>query len=542
MGWGPKELWSCGSVKIATRRCFRHTCNRDLARCYPGISFQFYSVRIEICRYRKYTPHEASSSGTGLLFWSVVVKTQTRRKPRHWIIRRRRMELCRRNMIVRTHHAKRKGLLLRFFTLIVIIGLALFILASTDIPKRDKNYNLEYHHFVQAKALFNSDSTNENEVNRSSYARSHWVNNDKSRDFNNNLFTRKTFTSQVNESIVLPIIQSSCSQFNFSIALPVLEPNFSHREKDLFLLILIMSGVGKTSFLDQRNAIRRTWLKSAGISKKWKHVFLLGRSNNPKIDSEIKREALFHNDILMFNSTDNYQNLITKVFSGFRWAFMQVKTRFILKADDDVYIRIPHLISWLNESGSDCFYGGHVYRSGAQVRRFSDPKLGMENAVNLDCYAEKSFPPYSAGPFYVISSNIVPSLFQSMRKWKVFPVEDAYIGVLANAGDVKPVKIPGFRVDHNNNTYHHNCLWASSIAIGHRFNAHHLHYLQSKLQETEELKLSRIYYLCLLHEIIMCIWIVALHLALLVTVIVVVLYTVVIFRPYFRKLYGNYLN
>lgn len=424
-----------------------------------------------------------------------------------------------------------KGTLLKLFTLIAIIGVELVILASFYIPKRDvanENFYLQYDQFVHEKGTTDDDkSSNEGGANLASRSQLNY--GGKSSDFKDN-FVRKSI--RVEDSTALPKIRSSCSQFNFSFASPVLEPTFSDRENNLFLLILIISGAGKTSFLDQRNAIRRTWAMNTPNNswKKWKHVFLLGRSNNAAIESEIRREALLHNDILVFNSTDNYQNLIIKVFSGFRWAFMRAKPRFILKADDDVYIRVPLLVSWLNESGSDMFYGGYAYGGGAPVRRNN----GLANIVTPDCYPEERFPPYNAGPFYVISSNTIPSLLESMRTWRVFPVEDAYMGLLAKTSNITPVRIPGFVLD-DNITYHENCIWSSSVAFGHHFDSLHLHYLQSKMRETEELQLSRIYVLCVLHQTVVFIGMVLLHLALMISVVVAVVYAMVVLQPYFRK-------
>ena len=134
----------------------------------------------------------------------------------------------------------------------------------------------------------------------------------------------------------------------------------------------------------------------------------------------------------------------------------------------------------------------YVYNR-ALVRRFADKQNA--NAVARDCYPEKRFPHYSAGPFYAISSCILLSLFQSMRTWQVFPVEDAYLGVVAKANNVKPVTIPEFQVDEVM-IYHDNCLWASVIAAGHHFNVSHLHYVNAKVWEVEQLGLSPIYHHC----------------------------------------------
>ena len=429
----------------------------------------------------------------------------------------------------------RRGQLVGLFALTVIIGVELLVLTSFYIPKlnnKTRNYSLHHDQFTYGKDNLNLDG---NDSNKNGTGGNSWIYSSKSRNINDDLFASASNASHIKDSILLPMIRSSCSQFNFSFAAPIVEPRFSDLENNIFLLVLIVSGVGRTSFLDQRNAIRGTWLMNARNmnSLKWKHVFLLGTSNDPAIDLEVQREAHFNNDILVLTSTDNYLNLIIKVLSGFRWAYMQIKPRFILKADDDVYIRIPHLITWLSKSeNGKFFYGGYVYEDGAKVRRRSSTELG--NTLSLDCYPEERFPAYSAGPFYVISSMAIPALFQGMRRRKVFPVEDAYMGLLASTSKIKPVTIPGFQLD-DNVTYHKNCLWASKIAFGHHFDSAHLYYLRTKLLEVEELQLSQNFSICMSHQLVMTLCKVLLYLTLLLSVIVAVLFFAIMFLPYFTK-------
>ena len=89
-----------------------------------------------------------------------------------------------------------------------------------------------------------------------------------------------------------------------------------------------------------------------------------------------------------------------------------------------MYIRLPRLMSWLNESKRRNFYGGDINRArvlspgwlsnkGPPVRRKLDTQV---NAITRDCHMEDYFPPYSAGPFYVLSANTISSLFQNMSR------------------------------------------------------------------------------------------------------------------------------
>ena len=81
------------------------------------------------------------------------------------------------------------------------------------------------------------------------------------------------------------------------------------------------------------------------------------------------------------------------------------------------------------------------------------------------------------------------------------------MGVPARASGLKPVEIPGFKVDNNQeiisrgNFFSCNkCTWAWLIALGHNFSSSQLYYIRNKLQETDQLHLSRKFLLCLAHE------------------------------------------
>lgn len=302
---------------------------------------------------------------------------------------------------------------------------------------------------------------------------------DKSADFMQNLTRYSSFKN----------IRTQCSQLTFSFVSHITQPHLDDWNTDLFLLVLITSGV-KNSYVTRRNRVRNTWGSEANhpASKDWRRVFLLGRTQA----IEIQQEASVFNDILELNMTDNYDNLVIKVFSGLLWSITHINPRFILKADDDVYVRIPYLISWLESYGSDKLYGGHVIPDGARVNR----SVTWKNRVLKDCLAEDVYPPYCSGPFYVISSNILPLVFQSVRKWTAFPAEDAYLGILARDNGIKPVSITGF--DLRKLADYGTCNWASAIALGHRFDLLELLYVEKKLQETS--RLSSDYYKCLLDD------------------------------------------
>ena len=296
---------------------------------------------------------------------------------------------------------------------------------------------------------------------------------DKSADFFQNSTRYSSFMD----------ICTQCSQLTFSFVSHITQPHFHERNTKVFLLVLIPSGVN-TSYVIGRNNIRDTWGNEANhpASKDWRRIFVLGRTQA----IEIQQEAAVFNDILVLNMTDSYRNLVIKVLSGLLWSIGNLNPRFILKADDDVYVRVPYLISWLEKYGSDQFYGGSVIPHGKRLKK-------SKNRVLKDCFAEDFYPPYCSGAFYVVSSNILPSLFESVRKWTAFPVEDAYLGILARENGIKPVSITGFNFKKLIKNYG-TCNWASAIAFGHRFDLLQLRYVEKKLRETS--RLASDYYKC----------------------------------------------
>lgn len=401
------------------------------------------------------------------------------------------MKLCRRSLITNTScRASRKWQLRRLLSLKSLVAVGIIALCYLYFPKRATSSE------PKSSSSHTDHSLKHYQTREGENAASDTEDADQ----------HVTAKSAKEHRRFIPNIHTTCSQFNFSFSSVIVEPDLADQDSNLLLFILIASGVGRKSFLEKRNAIRSTWLgkNNNRFLYTWRHVFMSGRSRDRELDTETRREALRYNDILLLNATDNYQNLIIKVLSGFRWVFERAKPRFILKADDDVYIRLPQLMSWLSEPGIDNLYGGVVNRlgrwfyrnQGPSVRRQLDTQL---NALTLDCFPEDNFPPYPAGPFYVISSNSIPSLFQNIKKWKVFPVEDAYMGVLARASGLEPVDVPGFRFDSNLFS-HHKCTWASTVALGHNFTRTHLHYIHNKLLETDKLQLSPHFILCVAHE------------------------------------------
>ena len=332
-------------------------------------------------------------------------------------------------------------------------------------------------------------------------------------------------------------VRSQCSQLTFSFASHVTQPTFHTNNTSIFLLVLITSGVGKL-YSERRNSVRNTWgdksIKSG--QRNWERVFVIGKALSAEHSEEIRQEAAFFEDILVLNMTDSYKNLVIKILSEMLWSLIHVNPRFILKTDDDVYVHVPRLLSWLdnyanNNYAGDKLYGGFVIGDG-EVRRGEKRK----NRVARDCLAKDFYPPYCTGAFYVLSTDILPSLFKAVERRPAFPVEDAYMGILAQEIGVQPVDIPGFYF-RKKVTYYGRCDFASAIAVGHNLGLVEFSFVANNLEQTKQLPKS--YYKCfLMYE-----WVGFIFLLIFLIILVFLMVIFVKFLSHLRRiLYGIYLK
>lgn len=332
-------------------------------------------------------------------------------------------------------------------------------------------------------------------------------------------------------------VRSQCSQLTFSFASHVTQPTFHTNDTSIFLLVLITSGVGKL-YSERRNSVRNTWgdksIKSG--QRNWERVFVIGKALSAEHSEEIRQEAAFFEDILVLNMTDSYKNLVIKILSELLWSLIHVNPRFILKADDDVYVHVPGLLSWLdnyanNNYAGDKLYGGFVIGDG-EVRRGEKRK----NRVARDCLAKDFYPPYCTGAFYVLSTDILPSLFKAVERRPAFPVEDAYMGILAQEIGLQPVDIPGFYF-RKKVTYYGRCDFASAIAVGHNLGLVEFSFVAKNLEQTKQLPKS--YYKCfLMYE-----WVGFIFLLIFLIILVFLMVIFVKFLSHLRRiLYGIYLK
>ncbi len=107
------------------------------------------------------------------------------------------------------------------------------------------------------------------------------------------------------------------------------------------LLVTVISAPKNTV---ERNAIRRSWGKTALKLKNAAIVFVVGLPNGPQgLVEELLDESDQFQDLVVTEHLDTYNNLTLKTLAAFDWMLTYCPdAEFILKTDDDMFIQVKN--------------------------------------------------------------------------------------------------------------------------------------------------------------------------------------------------------
>ncbi|XP_054918891.1 beta-1,3-galactosyltransferase 4-like isoform X2 [Dermacentor andersoni] len=122
-----------------------------------------------------------------------------------------------------------------------------------------------------------------------------------------------------------------------------------------YLAVVVCSAVDR---FEHRAAIRATWGRDVGDDKGSGVFFLVGKPDaTPRgqdIQNRLINESARHNDVIQADFRDTYRNLTIKTLFLLKWAYVNCSsTRFLLKADDDMFVNVERLISFLKAYGGN---------------------------------------------------------------------------------------------------------------------------------------------------------------------------------------------
>ncbi|XP_050411981.1 beta-1,3-galactosyltransferase 1-like isoform X2 [Patella vulgata] len=198
-----------------------------------------------------------------------------------------------------------------------------------------------------------------------------------------------------------------------------------------FLMVIILT---MHSHLELRNSIRTTWGAAArtgrwagkSLSQSVQYLFLLGINNYSQWNKKVEAEANIHEDILMFDYTESYNNLTYKVLTGLQWLQKNcVDIKYVMKIDEDTFIHLPRLLEKLSSPDWNQSICGFYTESEAVMKT-------SKNANDFSVYPFNHYPPHVKGNIYFMPFSIASRLVNVSRHFVFNVIEDVHItGILA---------------------------------------------------------------------------------------------------------------
>lgn len=174
----------------------------------------------------------------------------------------------------------------------------------------------------------------------------------------------------------------------------------------------------------------------ANLNLKIDHYFAVGTFGlSSSGSSEIASENEVYNDLLILKDFhDAYTNLTKKLLKSFSSVLKHIKFQYLLKTDDDSYVKLNYLSEELYEYDQkvqkqmfaanapmpDLYWG---YFNG----RASVQKRGKWKEVNFILCG--NYLPYALGGGYVLSYNLVEYVVRNEKNLAPFISEDSSMGV-----------------------------------------------------------------------------------------------------------------
>lgn len=165
------------------------------------------------------------------------------------------------------------------------------------------------------------------------------------------------------------------------------------------------------------------------------HRFVVGTVGLSSADlGEIMAENKQNDDLLILNDFhDSYMNLTKKLLKSFAIIQQQIKFKYLLKTDDDSYVKLDQLANELYEYDvklvnkpfaantpiPDLYWG--YFNGRANIKRYGKWKESNYNLCG-------NYLPYALGGGYVLSNNLVDYIAKQGEKLMPFVSEDTSVG------------------------------------------------------------------------------------------------------------------
>lgn len=261
----------------------------------------------------------------------------------------------------------------------------------------------------------------------------------------------------------------------------VLAPLHFQKPLDSNIVVLTLSGRSKFA---TRQAIRKTWkrnqnnvffvvgVRGCGIPPAYRREYECSFKTSPDavpkkaqleherrlaIEQEkLQAEASAFNDMVLVDMVDSYRKLPRKLKLGYKWALQETTAEWILKADDDFFVRVARL--------GEVVKNRRPWRTviGGIATGWVVPRKGKWAELN---YKKSRYPSFPIGSYGHLVSRDVAQYVVTSDQFE-FQGEDVSLGIwLDKKSDftgVRFIRSPAFSGNQN-------CKDRSKLVVGHDF-------------------------------------------------------------------------
>ncbi|MED6121658.1 hypothetical protein PIB30_032199 [Stylosanthes scabra] len=168
---------------------------------------------------------------------------------------------------------------------------------------------------------------------------------------------------------------------------------------------------------ERRMAVRRTWMQYNAIRSNLTAAvrFFVGLHKNQIVNEQVWKEAETYGDIQLMPFVDYYSIISWKTLAICIFGTEIVSARFVMKTDDDSFVRVDQVLDSLHRINVDqgLLYG--LINSDSRPHRSADSKW----YISKEEWSEERYPPWAHGPGYVVSHDIASMVYNKYTQGKL---------------------------------------------------------------------------------------------------------------------------
>ncbi|EPS61312.1 hypothetical protein M569_13484, partial [Genlisea aurea] len=153
----------------------------------------------------------------------------------------------------------------------------------------------------------------------------------------------------------------------------------------------------------------------------------LSQHKNQLVNEELWNEATTYRDVQLMPFVDYYSLITLKTIAICIFGTQVVSSMYIMKTDDDAFVRIDEILNSLTKTGvtRGLLYG--LINSDSQPHR----DTGSKWYISPEEWPDEKYPPWANGPGYVVSNDIAAMVSKQHKRGrlKIFKLEDVAMGM-----------------------------------------------------------------------------------------------------------------